>query len=72
MKQCGYRCGLCSSPGVCELRPVGFGLVMPWRRLQTAARSCPYYVTVAGGGQLGFHLERRRRDWDVGNPYEKE
>lgn len=63
MKRCGYRPGLCSNPGVCDLSPVENGKLVKWGKMQEAADSCRYYVMLAGNRQMAFNLPPIRPGW---------
>ena len=71
MKLCGYRSGYCTSPGGCTLVTPNTGQKFTWEELGKMAWHCGYFVYRAAQNQLGLPLPRRRRDWKVGNPYER-
>ena len=72
MKKCGYAKGYCDSPGPCDFEIEGWGEVVAWRRLGKLARACEYYIPRASEPRIIAQMQRRRRDWRVGNPYGKE
>lgn len=72
IKRCGYVKGCCLKDGGCDFYPNGFGDLLHWGELQKKARRCKFLATKARAFRVEVRKARRRRDWKVGNPYDKD
>jgi hypothetical protein len=71
VKLCGFYSGYCTNPGPCDLVIESWPSPAKWREIRKAARICPYRAAKNPTGLVVAHELRRRRDWQVGNPYKK-
>lgn len=69
MKRCGYVRGYCRGEGQCHLTPGPWPTPQDWERLRMSARECTMLTESAEVWQRRIHALRRRRDWQIGNPY---
>ena len=72
MKKCGYAKGYCDSVGPCDIVIEGWGDVLAWQQINKIAKACDHYHPRVSDARSIYQSQRRRRDWRVGNPYQKE
>lgn len=69
-KKCGYFPGYCLCPGACPFTVLGYPSPGEWAGYERAAKFCKWRAAKNQAGRETYASMRRRRDWQVGNPYE--
>lgn len=70
-KKCGYHEGFCVKMGECDFTPEGFGDLLTFNSFSRQVRQCPYLRLYQLTPDIAMSRQRRRRDWEVGSPYER-